>query len=69
MRLWLWWVGRELPLRNIRADPTHRTALVEGGGRKTVPCLRIEEADGSVRWLYESSDIVEYLRRRVAPTA
>ena len=34
--------------------------LVEGGGRQTVPCLRIEAEDG-VRWMYESLDIMRYL--------
>jgi hypothetical protein len=29
-----------------------------------VPCLRIER-DGKVRWLYESLDIIEYLREQL----
>jgi len=64
VRLGLWWRGLELPLRNIHADPAHRAALVEGGGKAQVPCLRIEEADGAVRWMYESGDILRYLRER-----
>ena len=35
--------------------------LIRGGGRGTVPCLRIERDTGDVEWLYESVDIVEYL--------
>jgi len=27
-----------------------------------VPCLRIEKPDNSVEWLYESSDIIVYLK-------
>jgi glutathione S-transferase len=42
-----------------------RRELVEGGGRATVPCLRIER-DGEVHWLYESRDIIDYLRRQHA---
>jgi len=34
---------------------------LEGGGRPTVPCLRILKEDG-VFWLYESEDIIEYLK-------
>jgi len=50
-------------LRDARNDAGHREALLAGGGRAMVPCLRIEE-QGNSRWLYESGDIVEYLRGR-----
>jgi len=46
-----------------------RRALIEGGGRSMVPCLRIEQADGSAHWLYESRHIAEYLRRRFGAAA
>ncbi|SHJ87734.1 glutaredoxin family protein [Halomonas caseinilytica] len=52
-----------IEIRDIRLDPEHRRALLEGGGKAQVPCLRIEEG-GETRWLYESSDIIGYLRRR-----
>lgn len=42
-------------------DPVARRQLEEGGGQVKVPCLRISEADGSVRWLYESDAINGYL--------
>ncbi|WP_459208181.1 glutaredoxin family protein [Pseudomonas sp. MLB6B] len=50
-------------LRDAKHDPQHRQALLEGGGRVKVPCLRIEEAD-QVRWMYESKDIIAYLEQR-----
>jgi hypothetical protein len=28
-----------------------------------VPCLRIEEAPGKVRWMHESADIIAFLRQ------
>jgi glutathione S-transferase len=52
-------------MRDILRDPEARRELVEGGGRATVPCLRIER-DGEVHWLYESRDIIDYLRRQHA---
>lgn len=52
-------------LRDAKNDPTHRQALLEGGGRVKVPCLRIEEA-GEVTWMYESKDIIAYLDKRFA---
>lgn len=52
--------------RDALHDPTHRTALLEGGGEVKVPCLRITENDGQVRWLYESDEIIAYLQTRFA---
>ncbi|MFJ1572247.1 glutaredoxin [Pseudomonas sp. S07E 245] len=50
-------------LRDAKNDPQHRQALLEGGGRVKVPCLRIEEA-GEVTWMYESKAIIAYLDQR-----
>jgi glutaredoxin 2 len=52
----------DVELRDTLRDPQARRELVEGGGRSMVPCLRIER-DGEVSWLYESLDIIDYLRR------
>jgi glutathione S-transferase len=41
--------------------------LIEGGGRRTVPCLRIDGDDGQRVWMYESADIVAWLEERFAP--
>lgn len=48
-------------LRDIYTEPGAMQELLQGGGRTTVPCLRIER-DGDVRWMYESLDIIAYLR-------
>ena len=55
-------MGIELPLRNIRENPAYREELIKGGGKSQVPCLRIEDENNGVRWLYESRDIVKYFR-------
>jgi glutathione S-transferase len=56
-------------LRDAKASPQHREALLEGGGAIKVPCLRIQTEQGS-EWLYESSDIITYLDNRFgAPIA
>lgn len=41
-----------------------RDELVQGGGLLKVPCLKIEDDNGEVRWMYESSDIISYLEQR-----
>jgi glutaredoxin 2 len=63
VRLAVWWVGIELPLKEILYHRENRDELVAGGGKKQVPCLRIEDSAG-VRWMYESSDIIRYLKRK-----
>jgi glutaredoxin 2 len=50
-----------IELRNIEADSNRRRELIDGGGRGTVPCLRIEDAAGEAAWMYESVDIIRYL--------
>ena len=56
--------GIDIDLRNIHADPQALHDLRSGGGSTMVPCLRIQDGD-KVRWLYESLDIIEYLRARL----
>lgn len=47
--------------RDILHNAEHRQALVEGGRSGQVPCLRIDEADGTT-WMYESADIIAFLK-------
>ena len=56
-------LGVSVELRNIFAEPRHRQDLQVATGRRRVPVLRIEHADGSVEWMPESRDIVAYLER------
>src|SRR5512139_2081553 len=50
----------KIELRNAQHDPAHRDALVAGGGKPQVPCLRIADAQGKETWLYESDAIAAY---------
>lgn len=56
-------LGLTVELRDIDEDPVHLRALIEARGRRTVPVLRIEGADGAT-WMPESADIVRYLEQR-----
>ena len=58
----------DIEMRNIHADPQALHDLRVGGGSTTVPCLRIQ-ADGQVRWMYESLDIIDYLREKLVDAA
>jgi len=56
--------GLNIETRDARKDAEHREALLAGGGRVKVPCLRIEQENGEAEWMYESSDIIAYLEKR-----
>ena len=54
--------GLTIETRNTQTDPDAREQLLAGGGRTTVPCLYIGNES---RWLYESSDIVDFIDQRI----
>lgn len=54
--------GLNIELRNISGKNDFSEELSREGGKRKVPCLRIEKPDGQVQWLYESSDVVEHLK-------
>lgn len=59
---------RRLSLNVEKIDAQHegknRDDLVSGGGKAKVPCLKITDQAGQTRWLYESGEIINYLRGR-----
>ncbi|CAH9056545.1 hypothetical protein PSECIP111951_01483 [Pseudoalteromonas holothuriae] len=54
--------GLNIETRDAKNNPQFRQELAQLGGKVKVPCLRIEQ-DNKVTWLYESSDIVNYLEK------
>jgi len=54
-------LGLSIERRNTLFSPGARRELIEGGGSGMVPCLRIRD-DAGTRWMYESEDIVRYLK-------
>ncbi|PCH95981.1 MAG: glutaredoxin [Gammaproteobacteria bacterium] len=57
--------GLNIELRNINQKNDYREELIRDGGKRKVPCLRIEKTDGQVQWLYESNDVVAHLQQLV----
>lgn len=55
----------QINISDIGKNLEHREELAKGGGRVKVPCLRIESPEGD-KWLYESDDIIKYLRSHVS---
>lgn len=54
----------DIELRDIYLGSKNMKELIAGGGKRQVPCLRIDDGEGEVQWLYESSDIIKYLNTR-----
>ena len=55
----------DLELRST-SDRDNAKALMLGGGKTQVPCLRIEHENGRVECMYESIDIIQYLKQGIA---
>ncbi len=54
----------QIETRDAKRNDQARQELLDGGGELKVPCLRISDDQGNVRWMYESSDIIRYLEER-----
>jgi glutathione S-transferase len=50
----------DIPLRDVNQDAAAFRELLSGGGRTTVPCLRIQRGE-ETEWMFESTDIMRYL--------
>jgi glutathione S-transferase len=50
--------------RDAQHDKANRAALIAGAGSAKVPCLKITDAKGNVKWLTDSKAIISYLRGR-----
>lgn len=61
--------GLTIETRDAKRSEQFKAELEQGGGQLKVPCLRIEEDSGEVRWMYESGDIIDYLEGRFNPKA
>ena len=53
-----------IPLKDAKNSP-YREELLHGGGKIQVPCLKIQNEDGSSSWLYESLDIIDYFDKLI----
>lgn len=52
--------------RDAQHHADNRNELLQGSGATQVPCLKITETDGQIRWLQDSTEIVAYLRGQFA---
>jgi glutathione S-transferase len=59
----IWRLNLHIELRNVAKEPRWAQELRQVGGKMQLPCLRIRHPDYT-EWLYESEDIISYLRVR-----
>ncbi len=55
-------LGLNIPRADVKKHTSEMKTLVDQGGKFQVPCLRIEH-EQQVTWLYESDEIIKYLRQ------
>ena len=55
-------VNVQVEKRNVLKDQQHRKHQQKETGRTTVPCLLIKDDNGKENWMFESADIINYLK-------
>ncbi len=51
----------EIPKKDVNKDPRAHEELMTSGKIDQVPCLHYQDAAGNSKWMYESSDINDFL--------
>jgi glutaredoxin len=62
-------MGLTITTHDVNRSPEHEAELIQGGGKRKVPCLRISRPEEAEQWVYQSSDIITYLEQAVGTTA
>jgi len=55
----------KINLRDAKNNETFKAELVNGGGKHKVPCLKIEKINAKTEWLYESNEIISFLKKKI----
>ncbi len=50
--------------RDPKRSDTAKKELIAGAGKLKVPCLKIDDSEGGIQWMFDSKDIISYLERR-----
>ena len=56
--------GLTIETRDVKRSVSAKEELLAGGGDLKVPCLRVDDDQGEVSWVYESGEIIDYLEGR-----
>jgi glutaredoxin len=50
-------------LKDAKNNKIFKAELVNEGGKHKVPCLKIEKLNSKTEWLYESTEIIKFLKK------
>ena len=53
----------KINLKDAKNNKTFKSELVNEGGKHKVPCLKIEKINSKTIWLYESNEIIKFLKK------
>jgi len=53
----------KINLKDAKNNKKFKSELVSGGGKHKVPCLKIERVNSKTQWLYESTEIISFLKK------
>ena len=52
-----------IEVRDAQRDSHHKYDLITFGGKQQVPFLRVPQKEQQDIWLYESDEIIQYLKK------
>ena len=53
----------KINLKDAKNNITFKSELVNKGGKHKVPCLKIAKKYSKIIWLYESTEIIKFLKK------
>jgi len=53
----------KIHLKDAKNNKNFKAELVNEGGKHKVPCLKIEKINSKTKWLYESTEIIDFLKK------
>lgn len=53
----------KINLRDAKNNKKFKHELVNEAGKHKVPCLKIEKINEKTKWLYESTEIIKFLKK------
>ena len=56
----------KINLRDAKNNEIFKSELIIDGGKHKVPCLKIEKTNAKTEWLYESDEIILFLKKIIA---
>ena len=53
----------KINIKDAKNNKDFKAELVNEGGKYKVPCLRIDKINSKTEWLYESNEIIKFLKK------